>query len=170
MSQPATAASPIAPATEASDAALRPVDPRYRNVLRVRGIMRGAVTVAVAAIVEAATPLAGGALLFPALFLLGALATLVPARQYARWGFHMSEDRLRVAQGLLFRSDAVVPFGRVQHIDVRQGPLERAWQLGSLTLFTAGTHNASVTLPGLPHADALAMREAIRARIHRDTM
>ena len=68
-------------------------------------------------------------------------------------------------RGLLFRSDTVVPFGRVQHIDVHQGPLERAYGLGTLVLHTAGTHNASVSLPGLAHGDALAMREDIRARV-----
>jgi len=37
-------------------------------------------------------------------------------------------------------------------------------------LHTAGTHNASVSLPGLAHADAVAMREDIRAHVKRETM
>ena len=62
-----------------------------------------------------------------------------------------------------------MPFGRVQHIDVDQGPLERAFHLATLTVHTAGSHNASVSLPGLAHEDAVAMREEIRAAIRRDT-
>jgi hypothetical protein len=42
--------------------------------------------------------------------------------------------------------------------------------MASLVLHTAGNHNASVSLPGLGHDDALAMREAIRAHVKRDTM
>ena len=75
-----------------------------------------------------------------------------------------------MVRGLLFRSDTVVPFGRVQHIDVLQGPIERGYGLATLVLHTAGTHNASVTLPGLAHADAAAMREEIRAHVKRETM
>ena len=82
----------------------------------------------------------------------------------------MADERLRVVRGLLFHSDTVVPFGRVQHIDVDQGPLERAYEIATLTVHTAGSHNASVHLPGLKHADALAMRDAIRAAIRRDTL
>jgi uncharacterized protein len=62
------------------------------------------------------------------------------------------------------------PFGRVQHIDVHRGPLERFYGLATLVLHTAGNHNASVALPGLAHEDALAMREEIRAHVKRETM
>lgn len=146
------------------------LDPRYVHVLRARTALRAVPLVLAAVILEVASPLRGGWLSVPAGLIALAAVLLLPGRQYARWRYQAGEDRLQVVRGILFRSDTLVPFGRVQHIDVHQGPLERAWQLGSLTLFTAGTHNASVTLPGLPHAEALAMREAIRARIRRDTM
>ena len=89
-------------------------------------------------------------------------------RVVAARGHALGDGRLRVVRGLLFHSDTVVPFGRVQHIDVDQGPLERAYHIATLTVHTAGSHNASVQLPGLAHADALAMRETIRAAIRRD--
>jgi hypothetical protein len=44
------------------------------------------------------------------------------------------------------------------------------YDLATLTVHTAGTHNASVRLPGLLNADAVAMREAIRAHIRRETV
>ena len=70
----------------------------------------------------------------------------------------------------MFRSDTVVPFSRVQHIDVGQGPLERTFGIATLTLHTAGNHNASVALPGLGEPLAREMREAIRAHIRRDSL
>jgi uncharacterized protein len=94
----------------------------------------------------------------------------VPSRRYNARGYQISADRLRVVRGLLFRSDTVVPFGRVQHIDVQQGPLERFFGIATLTLHTAGNHNASVALPGLGEELAREMREAIRAHIRRESL
>ena len=147
-----------------------PLDPRYIQVLRTTIALRAVALVMGAMILEAAGPVPGGWLSAPLAIMGTAAAAVLPARQYARWSYRMGDGRLQVVRGILFRSDTVVPFGRVQHIDVQQGPLERLWRLGSLTLFTAGTHNTSVTLPGLPHTQALAMREAIRAQIRQDTM
>ena len=49
-----------------------------------------------------------------------------------------------------------------------QGPVERWFGLSHLVVHTSGTHNSTVTLPGL-HADlAAAMRETIRRHIQTD--
>jgi uncharacterized protein len=64
----------------------------------------------------------------------------------------------------------VVPFGRVQHIDVHQGPIDRFFGIATLTLHTAGSHNASVNLPGLGADLARTMREDIRSHIKRDSL
>ena len=106
---------------------------------------------------------------FSVLLIALALIIRVPARRYGSRGYQISADRLRVVRGLLFRSDTVVPFGRVQHIDVNQGPLDRFFGLATLTLHTAGNHNASVSLPGLGEELAREMREDIRAHIRRET-
>ena len=91
-----------------------------------------------------------------------------PARRMQRWGYKIGEGQLRVARGWLFRTDTIVPFVRVQHIDVGQGPVERWFGLSHLIVHTSGTHNSTVTLPGL-HADlAAAMRETIRRHIQTD--
>ena len=111
-----------------------------------------------------------GAIVVPVLLIALWLIVRVPLRRYQARGYQLGEDRLRVVRGLVFRSDTVVPFGRVQHIDVHQGPLERGYGLATLVLHTAGNHNASVTLPGLGHDDAMAMREAIRAHVKRETL
>ena len=75
---------------------------------------------------------------------------------------------MRVARGWLFRTDTIVPFVRVQHIDVGQGPIERWFGLSHLIVHTSGTHNSTVTLPGLPSDLAAAMRETIRRHIQTD--
>src|SRR3989344_4702598 len=145
---------------------LDPVDPRYGHVLRVTTAMN-------------LVPLAIGASVFDALLirhlegpygLITALAWLIaiivivsfPSRRVSRWGDKSGEGQLRVARGWLFRTDTIVPFVRVQHIDVGQGPVERWFGLSHLIVHTSGTHNSTVTLPGLPADLAAAMREPIR--------
>ena len=110
-----------------------------------------------------------GVIAGPVLLIALALIIRIPQTRYNARGYQMGADRLRVVRGLLFRSDTVVPFGRVQHIDVHQGPLDRFFGIATLTLHTAGNHNASVALPGLGEELARAMREDIRAHIRRET-
>ncbi|AWW73105.1 hypothetical protein CD351_01550 [Erythrobacter sp. KY5] len=111
-----------------------------------------------------------GIILGPVVLVALFIAIRIPLARYNARGYQISRDRLRVVRGILFRGDTVVPFGRVQHIDVDQGPIERALDIATLTLHTAGSHNASVQLPGLGHALAVEMRETIRAHIKRETL
>ena len=150
--------------------ALTPLHPNYVKVVRLGTLVAALPFVIGALVLEFADKLPRGAFLAPVLLVVLYLVVRVPLRRYQARGYQLGADRLRVVRGLLFRSDTVVPFGRVQHIDVHQGPLERAYGLATLVLHTAGTHNASVSLPGLGHGDAVAMREDIRAHVKRETM
>jgi membrane protein YdbS with pleckstrin-like domain len=150
--------------------ALTPLHPNYVKVVRLGTLLFALPPVVVALILEFSGELPRGMFLVPVLLLAIWLIIRAPLRRYHARGYQMGADRLRVVRGLFFRSDTVVPFGRVQHIDVQQGPVERAYGLGTLVLHTAGNHNASVSLPGLGHDDALAMREDIRAHVKRETV
>lgn len=151
---------------------LDPVAPAYAHVVRIATLLN-ALPIAIGATVldlmlvrEAGGP---SGLLTVAAWLLGAIAVVtIPSRRAQRWGFKIGDGQLRVARGWLFRTDTIVPFVRVQHIDVGQGPVERWFGLSHLVVHTSGTHNSTVTLPGL-HADlAAAMRETIRRHIQTD--
>ncbi|MEO9461989.1 MAG: PH domain-containing protein [Marinomonas sp.] len=111
-----------------------------------------------------------GVILGPVAVIAMFLILRLPMRRHMARGYQMSDDRLRVVSGIWWRSDTVVPFGRVQHIDVEAGPIERSFGIATMTLHTAGSHNASVHLPGLEEGLAREMREDIRAHIKRDTM
>ncbi|MFO6446400.1 PH domain-containing protein [Erythrobacter sp. NE805] len=148
--------------------------PGYAHALRVRTTLSALPVLVGALVAELALRKFA---LFPPGLLAGAVLVVaillilrIPQRRYGARGYQLGADRLRVVRGLLFRSDTVVPFGRVQHIDVEQGPLERFFGIATLTVHTAGNHNASVSLPGLGEADARAMRETIRAHIRRETL
>ena len=101
--------------------------------------------------------------------LVGLIALIVlPQRRYRAWRYREEEDELHIGHGLLLRVRTVVPFGRVQHIDITHGPIERRLGLATLILHTAGTRSAAVSLPGLLEPGAERMRDRIRAKIRQD--
>ena len=148
---------------------LTPLHPAHRTALMIEGAFV-AVPLLVAGIVfEIIDVLPTGVLIVPAVLVALWALGWAPRRRYRHKGFALGEDRLRVVKGWLFHRDTVVPFGRVQHIDVMRNPLERMLGLSTLVLHTAGSHNSSVALPGLLDSDALAMRDTIRGHITRET-
>ncbi len=151
-------------------AELTKLDPAYKTVLRIVGLFWSIPLLIGATVAETVVPGFTGVFAVPVLIIVAILIFRVPSRRWTARGYALAEERLRVVRGILFHSDTVVPFGRVQHIDVNQGPLERAFDIATLTVHTAGSHNASVHLPGLKHETAMDMRETIRAAIKRDTV
>jgi len=150
---------------------LQPVEPAYRSALRVRAaifwvpLFIGALVLD--RLVLATTPLST---LLPAL--AGALALtaviVAPNRVYRRLGYAIDGRLLRTVRGWLFHTDTVVPFVRVQHIDVTRGPIDKMFGTASLVVHTAGTHNSIVVLPGLAPERAAEIRDAIRSEIRAD--
>ena len=155
---------------EDPDGTLTRLHPNHEKAMRVEAAGVGLLACIAALAADIALPLWPGAIVAPVALAAMVLVWRMPHRRFSTRGYAMSDDRLRVVRGILFRSDTVVPFGRVQHIDVDRGPLERYFDLATLTLHTAGSHNASVQLPGLQHGRALAMREDIRAHIKREAL
>ena len=151
------------------DTDLTPIDPAYKTILRIQAAIASLVALVVATVPSLAIEGWWKYAAVPALLIVGVLMIRLPHRRWVSRGYSLAEERLRTVKGVLFHSDTVVPFGRVQHIDVDQGPLERAFGLATLTVHTAGSHNASVHVPGLRHETAVEIRETIRVAIRRDT-
>jgi uncharacterized protein len=151
-----------------TDEALTRLHPDHIKVTRITYGLAALIPLVGAIILEGAQLLPLGLIIIPTLILCLLLVFILPARRYQYRGYHISADRLRVSQGHMLHSDTIVPFGRIQHIDVEQGPIQRRYDLATLSVHTAGNHNSTVSLPGLPHAEALAMRETIGSHIKRE--
>lgn len=147
-----------------TDDSLTALDPAYCKVLRISAGVQALVLLLIAGFLES-LPTPPGSFLIPVALLAIWLVAIAPARRFSRWGYRLDGDLLRITRGYLFYRDTVVPLGRIQHIDVQQGPVMRRYDLATLTVHTAGNLNAGVDLPGLRHDDALAMRETIRQHI-----
>ena len=114
------------------------------------------------------TPLPFGVASGAMALLLIAWASWSPARRYRSWGYKVAEDELHLRHGIWTRIRTIVPFSRVQHIDVAQGPVERQFGVARLILHTAGTSNSNVTLPGLAMEEAGRISDLIRGQIRQD--
>lgn len=151
---------------------MTPLHMRQLTVLRIRAALGAAVLLLLVLFADGAwmglTPIPTGTATAAAALLLLPWAILVPGRRYRSWGYEMAEEELHIQHGLWTRVRTVVPFGRVQHIDVTQGPLERRFALGTLVLHTAGTRSSDVALPGLLHEEASRLRDHIRGKIRED--
>jgi membrane protein YdbS with pleckstrin-like domain len=153
------------------DAPLLPVEPGYRNVLRVRTLILWLTLTAGALafdrIALAETRLAW---VIPGLFaiLTAAAVAILPNRTYRRLRYRLTERLLQVMRGWMVHSDTVVPLVRVQHFDVVRGPLEKMFGTATLVVHTAGTLNSTVTVPGLAPERAAEIRDVIREHVRTD--
>ena len=76
------------------------------------------------------------------------------------WGYAEQADELYIKHGALFRTLVVVPYGRMQYVDVHAGPLEQAFRIASVHLHTASP-GTSARIPGLPAAEAARLRDRL---------
>ncbi|MGO9028131.1 MAG: PH domain-containing protein [Acidimicrobiales bacterium] len=84
-------------------------------------------------------------------------------RNYRSWGYVERDDDLLVTHGAMFKSLTVVPYGRMQLVDVKAGPIERAFGVVNVKLHTAAaTTDAKVC--GLTPAVAEQLRDRLTAR------
>ena len=58
-------------------------------------------------------------------------------RSLRSWGYAERDDDLLVRHGLMYRRLSIVPYGRMQFVDVTAGPLERLFGLATVQLHTA---------------------------------
>lgn len=97
-----------------------------------------------------------------ALAVLAWLLWLIP-RQVRAIGYAEAADDLLIRRGIMFKAMSVVPYGRMQFVDVHQGPLDRMFGISQVQLHTAAATTDAV-LPGLPAAESARLRDRLTAR------
>ena len=149
---------------------MQTLDPRIVQLWRLQALIRLLifwlpVTLGVAVVGGARFGLVPTIILsgFFLVFQLG-LGLIWPALAWRRHRYSVREHDLLVEKGVLFRHTVSVPLGRIQHVDTRQGPMERWLGLSSLVVYTAAGLNADASIPGLEEGDALHLRDVLARR------
>jgi uncharacterized protein len=88
--------------------------------------------------------------------------SIVTVRAVRAWGYAERDQDLLVRHGLLIRRLSIVPYARMQYVDVTAGPLERAFGLATVQLHTAAAAS-DAQIPGLPPAEAARLRDRLTA-------
>jgi hypothetical protein len=104
-------------------------------------------------------PLAGAISLAVVLVLGGMLSWFV-RRRYRAWRYQERHEDLIVARGVMVERLSVVPYGRMQFVEVTAGPVERLFHLSTVKLHTAAAAS-DARIPGLERAEAARLRDRL---------
>ncbi len=95
-----------------------------------------------------------------AVVLVGSLADVVAGRRVSAWGYAERAEDLLVRRGVMFRRMSVIPYGRMQYVEVTAGPFERAFGLATVQMHTAAAAS-DARVPGLPAVEAARLRDQL---------
>ncbi len=81
-----------------------------------------------------------------------------PDLRWRRWRYEIREDEVDLQRGIFWISRTLVPLARIQHVDTRQGPLQRRFGLATVVFYTAAGPNE---IPELSAPVAAEVRDRI---------
>lgn len=146
---------------------MKSLDPRVVWLWRVQGLLRlltlwVPLSVGLGVAVSRASSPAVGVLAGATLGLVQVVLALVwPSLEYERFQYAIRERDLLVQSGVLFQRRSSVPHNRIQHVDTRQGPVERAFGLSQVVVYTASGLSSDGSIPGLAEEAAEALRDEL---------
>ena len=102
--------------------------------------------------------------------LLGAgFGAWLGVKRHRRTLWKLDDAGFALQRGRWWQTESHVPISRVQHLDLKRGPLERAFKLATLVIHTAGTRMAAVSVSGLDGEDAERLRDRLARQLdHHD--
>lgn len=130
---------------------------------RMRCTEVAAVAVALAVLAGAgglAVSPAAGALAALVAFACGAAALWFTRNRVRSWRYQERDEDLLVMRGVLIRRLSVVPYGRMQFVDVTAGPVDRIFRVATVRLHTAAAAS-DARIPGLEREEAARLRDRL---------
>jgi membrane protein YdbS with pleckstrin-like domain len=146
------------------------LDPKAVSLWRLQGLVRLALvgipaSVLLALLLGSASHWVLGVAGAAALFCFGLLKSIFwPPFSWRAYGYVLRESEVLVRSGVLFRRWTSIPYQRIQHLDTRQGPIERMLGLARLQIYTASGMSADGSIPGLAQATAEGLRDLLSKR------
>jgi hypothetical protein len=101
-----------------------------------------------------------GAISVTVVLVLGAVLSWFVRRRYRAWRYQERHEDLIVGRGVMVQRLSVVPYGRMQFVEVTAGPVERLFHLATVKLHTAAAAS-DARIPGLETAEAARLRDRL---------
>jgi membrane protein YdbS with pleckstrin-like domain len=98
------------------------------------------------------------------------LSFAIPSRHFRHTRYRVDPLGLLIHRGRLFHSELGVARSRIQHSDVTQGPIQRAYGIATLTIYTAGTEDAQIELSGIAFDEACRLRAELTGQSSDDVV
>ena len=100
--------------------------------------------------------------------LITLITLIILPRQAKAIGYMLRADDIVFRKGILWQRMIAVPYGRMQLVDITQGPLDRAFGVTQLKMVTAAA-TTGVQIPGLTQAASEALRDTLLQEARRAT-
>lgn len=141
------------------------VDENYFKVLRIAALFCFGICALLLAAVgfffrESAAVLCVVCALLLALLCVTAALLAVARRRARAVGYLLGADELLVRKGIMFRRLVVVPYGRMQTVNVESGPVLGHYGLAEIKFVTASA-DADISIPGIRLHDAQNLRKEL---------
>lgn len=103
------------------------------------------------------------------LWLLILIWQLIKIRKgFEKKSYALRQKDIIYRTGWIFKKSTIIPFSRVQHCDIKQGPVERMYDLARLNIYTAGGSTSDMTIPGLSPERAEQLKQYVSGKINMD--
>ncbi|MGE5355051.1 MAG: PH domain-containing protein [Deltaproteobacteria bacterium] len=99
------------------------------------------------------------------LLLICAFFLISTKKAFNRKSYSIRHNDLIFRRGVLFNRITIVPFNRIQHIELTRGPVENFFNLCSIKFFTAGGSQSDIIIPGLNTETANKIKSFIISKI-----
>ena len=83
---------------------------------------------------------------------------VIPPIRLKIWGYEIRENEVDIQFGLIIRKRVLIPMSRIQHVDTEKGPIQRIFNLATLSITTAGSNHK---IPALLDETAILLRSKI---------
>lgn len=90
-------------------------------------------------------------------------------KAYAARKYALRERDITFRKGWIWWSETAVPFNRIQHCEIEQGPIEKMYGLATLEVYTAGKSSSDVSIGGLEREKAERLKDFILGRIQKES-
>jgi len=85
---------------------------------------------------------------------------------FSKRKYALREKDVSYKKGILLKKMTTVPFSRIQHVEINEGPISRLFKLASLSVFTAGDSSDDLEISGIQKTEALRIKEFISSKIN----
>lgn len=133
----------------------------YRSLRRAEVVAVGVVVAVVAGVGVALGVGTGAGVAAAAVTVVaGLVVDAVVGRRVRSWRFAERNEDLVVSRGVMVRRVSIIPYGRMQYVEVSAGPLERIFGLATVRMHTAAAAS-DARIPGLDGEEAARLRDQL---------